>query len=290
MVEPMEKLPGIARLNWAEAKVVHCCWGPAYAPPAGAGHDLSTTDPASISMKLIGGGGEAVVSIDGRTSHRRMYQGDIMLCGPEPIWWLGGSASGPCEFIEITASTGLRQQVARELRVPNHADLDDVHGWSDPVIWAIAARLRSGARRTAALNDLERDTLMRRLYARVLVLRFGGRLTSRGYGGLDEFRLRRVVDFIEGHLEEPLTVNELADVAALSPFHFLRAFRRSCGLTPYRYVRARRLERARNLLTAGIEARTVARRIGYENFGHFRTAYRAHFGLGPEHHEIFDRR
>jgi AraC family transcriptional regulator len=218
------------------------------------------------------------VATGGITGKRRIVPGCITLCGPEPIRWLGGSGSGAGEFIEITASAAFRRELAKELHVPEHADLDDIYGWSDPIVWAIAARFRSAARDTISINDLERDLLLRRLYARVLEVRFGARASARGNGGLDNARLRRVLDFIEAHLEEHLTIGRLAEVAALSPFHFLRAFRRSSGLTPHRYVRGRRLERARHLLASSASARTVARRVGYDSLSHFRAAYRAHFG------------
>ena len=65
---------------------------------------------------------------------------------------------------------------------------------------------------------------------------------------------------------------------ALSPFHFVRAFRQSTGLTPHRYVRGRRLERARDLIVSGTLIRDVAARVGYESLSHFHAAYRAHFG------------
>jgi AraC family transcriptional regulator len=208
--------------------------------------------------------------------------GEIALCGPEPIRWLGASGPGVREFIEITAKPEFRRELAEELGISNHFELDDLHGWSDHILWAVATRFRSAARGTSAVSDLERDQLLRRLYERVFETRFGGRLPTRGQGGLDPIRLNRTLEYIEANLEESLTIAKLAEVAALSPFHFVRAFRRSSGLTPHRYTRARRLERARTLLITGLSPRQVAQRIGYEGFSHFKAAYRAHFGVSHD--------
>jgi AraC family transcriptional regulator len=71
-------------------------------------------------------------------------------------------------------------------------------------------------------------------------------------------------------------------VAALSPFHFLRMFRETIGVTPHAFTVARRLQRARLLLlTTSWPVAAVARAVGYSNLGHFRRAFRRAFGVGP---------
>jgi AraC family transcriptional regulator len=272
----MHDFPAVARLEWPEARLVHFA---SRGEPAAAkaDPDLAVTDPSSVSLALFGAV-EARVEAAGKRSDRRIMPGAVTLCGPEPIRWIDASSKGEVEYIEITASEKVRREVASELRVPHHFELDDDHGWSDPIVFDIASRFRSAARESLAVADIERDILLRRLYGRVFATRFGGRFRIRG--SLDRVRLDRVIDFVEAHLEENLTLGKLAEVAALSPFHFARSFRLSTGLTPHRYVRARRLERARDMIVSGALIRDVAARAGYENLGHFRAAYRAHFGTG----------
>lgn len=67
-------------------------------------------------------------------------------------------------------------------------------------------------------------------------------------GRLDSKRLARVLDFIESHLEQPLSLTDLAEVACLSPFHFARAFKETMGVPPHRFLSERRLAHARTLL------------------------------------------
>lgn len=67
-------------------------------------------------------------------------------------------------------------------------------------------------------------------------------------GALDPLRLRRVLAYIEANLESQLSVQALAAVACLSPFHFARAFRQATGGPPHRYVSGRRLALAKQLL------------------------------------------
>jgi AraC-like DNA-binding protein len=75
--------------------------------------------------------------------------------------------------------------------------------------------------------------------------------SSRSARALDAKRPQRVVDFIEAKLETDIKVADLASVAALSQFHFSRAFRRATGKTPHRFVSDRRLEKAKELLAKG---------------------------------------
>jgi len=67
-------------------------------------------------------------------------------------------------------------------------------------------------------------------------------------GGLSPSVRRRIRDYIDTHLDKPLELSTLAEEAALSTFHFSRMFTLSFGIPPHRYVLARRLARARELL------------------------------------------
>jgi AraC family transcriptional regulator len=67
-------------------------------------------------------------------------------------------------------------------------------------------------------------------------------------GGLSPAALRRVQLFVDANLGTPIHLHDLAARAALSPFHFSRAFKVSAGMTPRAYVEHRRIERAKRLL------------------------------------------
>jgi AraC family transcriptional regulator len=62
-------------------------------------------------------------------------------------------------------------------------------------------------------------------------------------------RINRVIDFIEGHIDEPLTLERLAAVACFSPFHFHRVFRALVGETLNRFTQRVRVEKAARQLT-----------------------------------------
>jgi AraC family transcriptional regulator len=89
--------------------------------------------------------------------------------------------------------------------------------------------------------------------------------------------------FIESHLADALTLDEIAGVAGISRFHMVRAFAAATGLSVMRYVRARRLTEAARALAAGApDILNVALDADYGSHEAFTRAFRDHFGVTPE--------
>ena len=89
--------------------------------------------------------------------------------------------------------------------------------------------------------------------------------------------------FIESHLADALTLDEIAGVGEISRFHMVRAFGAATGLSVMRYVRARRLsEAARALANGAPDILTLALDADYGSHEAFTRAFRDHFGVTPE--------
>ena len=89
--------------------------------------------------------------------------------------------------------------------------------------------------------------------------------------------------FIESHLAEPITLDEISAVAEVSRFHLVRAFGEAIGFSVMRYVRARRLTEAARALAAGApDILTLALDADYGSHEAFTRAFRDHFGMTPE--------
>jgi AraC-like DNA-binding protein len=94
----------------------------------------------------------------------------------------------------------------------------------------------------------------------------------------------RALDWLKAHLDEPVRVDRLAEVAGVRPRTLEAHFRRFLGTTPLGWVRAARLARARRrLLHAGPEDTVtgVALTSGYTQLGRFAAHYRERFGELP---------
>ena len=81
---------------------------------------------------------------------------------------------------------------------------------------------------------------------------------------------------------EPLGVEDVARAAGLSLYHFIREFRRAFGCTPARYLRERRLTRARQLLAVSdLPVTDICFAVGFESLGSFCTLFRKSEGTTP---------
>jgi len=95
-------------------------------------------------------------------------------------------------------------------------------------------------------------------------------------------RLDAARRFVDAHLTEPLTLDDIARQAYLSRFHFLRVFKAAFDDTPLRYLRRRRLEAAERLLArTELSVTAVCYRVGFESLGSFSSLFRRHAGLSP---------
>lgn len=103
-----------------------------------------------------------------------------------------------------------------------------------------------------------------------------------GRTALAPWALKRVIDLVEARLDEELSLADLAGAARLSGSHFARAFKRTTGVAPYRYVLARRIVRAQSLLAdTRLPIIEIAARCGYSDPGHFATLFRRETGYSP---------
>jgi len=175
-----------------------------------------------------------------------------------------------------------REAVVRLDREPRELELRDRTYIQDPSLaescrallaadWSVpAARLAASSAAEAVLHHL---------------LAHGtGRPAGRAapLGGLAPVVRRRVRDYIEAHLADPLTLDVLAGVAALSTYHFARMFHASFGEPPHAWVLGRRLARARALLSSTADdLAAVARACGFGNASHLSRAFVQAAGITP---------
>jgi AraC-like DNA-binding protein len=95
-------------------------------------------------------------------------------------------------------------------------------------------------------------------------------------------RVERARAFIHGNGDRPLTLDQVADAAALSRFHLARSFAEVHGLPPLAYHRRLRLDVAARLLKEEAASATeLAERLGYGSLSAFTRAFRQAFGVPP---------
>jgi AraC-like DNA-binding protein len=101
-------------------------------------------------------------------------------------------------------------------------------------------------------------------------------------GGLPGYKLRRVMEFIEANIDQPLPLEDLAAAAAVSPFHFHRQFKQSTGVTPHRYILQVRMQHAKALLSGSdLPLAEVAAQVGFADQSHFTSTFKKATSMTP---------
>ena len=107
---------------------------------------------------------------------------------------------------------------------------------------------------------------------------------------------RRIVQaklFIDKHFREKINLDEIAEEASFSRFHFIRLFREAYGNTPHQYMISLRLHEAERLMTdAGLKIQDICFEIGFESVGTFTTLFTKTYGMTPKarQKEILERK
>jgi AraC-like DNA-binding protein len=99
--------------------------------------------------------------------------------------------------------------------------------------------------------------------------------------GREHGPVRRALDFMQANLASDLSMNDLAACAGLSPFHFIRCFRKATGLPPHAYLTQLRLDQARRLLGKGKSPAEVALVAGFYDQSHLIRHFKRTYGITP---------
>lgn len=101
--------------------------------------------------------------------------------------------------------------------------------------------------------------------------------------------IERACKFMEEHCGEHITLNQLCSQSGLSKSTLLRSFMKSRGITPYRYLQAVRINKAKELLEQGIKPVDAAFQTGFSDQSHFTNYFVTFIGLPPTTYSRFFR-
>lgn len=197
--------------------------------------------------------------------HSVRFEGNVKVEGialafdPARFDTLVQSAGGTCSTTvvqSLAASPPKIEHLMRALEYESDQPSSDDHFALECIATAIALALSQHAKATAIPSKA------------------GSRLAPR--------QIRAVETYIEAHLHQPASLADLAATAGLSPFHFLRSFKQSQGMTPCQYLLDRRIERAKVLLRDNeLSIGEIGLSVGFEHSSHFTRAFRRVVGVAP---------
>jgi AraC family transcriptional regulator len=99
---------------------------------------------------------------------------------------------------------------------------------------------------------------------------------------LPAWRLRRIADYVEAHIDRDILVSDLANLVGVSSGHLHRAFRQTMGITPLDYITDKRIRRAMAIMAQGdTSIAELALQVGFVSPSHFTRTFRRVTGMNP---------
>lgn len=166
---------------------------------------------------------------------------------------------------------------------PDHVEIIPSFFFTDPLLYHLGAELCSELRSANPLGPLYAESLTNTLTLYLLRHYSTGRVVrDLSNSRLTAVQISMVDEYIHAHLDQKITLADLAGCVHLSVPHFERMFRVTMHRPPYHYVLSLRLERARILLQQTLlPLAEVAAQCGFSSQSHFTAHFTRHIGLSP---------
>jgi AraC family transcriptional regulator len=166
---------------------------------------------------------------------------------------------------------------------PEQIELVPTYGFNDPLLYHLGIELTNEMRNASPLGLLYADSLINTLTLYLLrhySTRRVVRKLSNSY--LTSPQLRVIDEYIHAHMDQKISLADLAACLHLSVPHFERMFRATTQRPPYRYLLELRLERAKQLLAnSRLSLAEVARQCGFSTQSHFTAHFKRYVGVSP---------
>jgi AraC family transcriptional regulator len=206
----------------------------------------------------------------------RNIRGRLTFMPPKcSAWGWSIPAPGPQSFTALYVEPGaMEPDVAASLRrLPEQARLY----FSDSALHSTFDKLRS-----SLLADCPQDKLYLESLCLVAVLELCQPQKIAREFALSKVATHRIAEFVDQNLSDDIGLTELADIAGLTRFHFLRAFKQATCETPYQYILRCRIERAMELLRdPRMSISAIALAVGFRKSTRFAAAFRRITGNTP---------
>ncbi|HEV2673562.1 MAG TPA: AraC family transcriptional regulator [Aliidongia sp.] len=246
---------------------------------AGGGLFDSPPSPEHRLVLHLGAPVRVDCRVDGLHQNRMQVHGDLDLipAGASGRW----EDDRPATLLHFRVTQTLLRATAEDMEM-NSSNLGLMPQLQarDPQIEHIASALHSTLAINIPMERLFAESLGTALIARVL-RRFATNVPAVAKGGLSKRQLQRVVDYVEGNIDESLSLIDLAEVAGVSVSHFKTQFRLSIGMPVHQYVIQRRVERAKTLIMRGAAISQVALDAGFAHQSHLARCMRRVLGVTP---------
>lgn len=246
---------------------------------------------SDISLVLFAGG---AMHIEGRQvgggpwTGRDIHHGELILSVagglPYEVRWKSLTPA-PTQTLHLHLSTTLFARTAQEIAGadPSCLKLVGRSGLRDPLLAQIGLALWRELEQPGPGGELYVQTAAQMLAVHLLreYTAVGDAIKDPAQG-LTHQQTRRVLDYMQAHLDQTLSLEELAQQTGYTPYHFTRLFRRATGASPHQFVLRLRIEHAQRLLAeTSLPLAEIAVACGFAHQSHLTQVFKRHCGLTP---------
>lgn len=148
----------------------------------------------------------------------------------------------------------------------------------DPLLAGMLSQLHLAL--ATSPSTLERESRLTWTFAHLVMRHADTHLIERPTRGGRSI-VQHVRTYLEDHATENVSLDQLADLVRLSPFHLLRVFRETVGLPPHSYLTQLRVTRAKRLIASSMPLAEVAGAVGFSDQSHLTRHFKALVGVTP---------
>jgi AraC family transcriptional regulator len=220
--------------------------------------------------------------LDGRLQRDAVAGGDIIIAPvnvPQGAVW---DAEG--DFIILGIEPDVFARAINESADAKDVELLPHFATPDPLIYQIGLALKSVLENNPQNSRLYAETMVNALSVHLMQHYSTRKPILQEYKyGLPKYKFRQVIDYINAHLDQDLSLTELAALVQMSPHYFSHLFKQSIGMSPHQYVIRCRVESAKNLLVQGnVSIAEVAYKVGFANQSHLNRHFKRLLGVTPK--------
>lgn len=208
-------------------------------------------------------------------------------CGDALLYPFGlphkGHSFSQADFLVLYLEPKFVERTAQEISIRERVEIVPQARFEDRLVADVAKHLLIEIESGGATGTLYAESLMTALAARLVKQYSNSRILPCDYkGGLSKVRLCLILEYIDEHLSEDLSLERLAAICCLSQFHFCRLFKQSIGVSPYQYLIQQRVERAKQLLLQKrLSVAEVAQTVGFNEQSQLTRHMKRVTGLTP---------
>ena len=205
--------------------------------------------------------------------------GGVILINPEAVHTGEAADQQGFEMRSLYPTTSVMETAVFELTgrhrgLPFFKDVRVDHRWAANSVLALHKAISQGA------STLECESRFLWTIAQ-LIKRYADIGSSEQPLGKEKKAIQQARHYIEEYFADGITLNQLAQLVALSPYYLLRVFHAEVGMPPYAYLESVRIRHAQRLIEAGKPLAEVAVEVGFSSQSHMTRHFKKIIGVTP---------